>query len=113
MQKDYHLIVPNLRGFGKSGFVGNDETTGTFFDIAGDVNCLLQAEKVAQATCVGYVRSYDVVLGCDWVRGTGACVSEHVVLDPGGEQPWGLYSWEKSPLIGELQKLNTMSLLIA
>lgn len=57
VQKDYHLIVPNLRGFGKSGFVGNVETTGTFFDIAGDVNCLLQAEKVAQATCVGCVRS--------------------------------------------------------
>lgn len=50
---DFHLIVPNLRGFGKSGFIGNVKTTGTFFDLADDVNCLLGAEKVAQAACVG------------------------------------------------------------
>ncbi|KZV81422.1 alpha/beta-hydrolase [Exidia glandulosa HHB12029] len=51
--KEYRVIAPNLRGFGGSGFPGKVKDDGTFFDIAADLNCVLEKEKVSKATCVG------------------------------------------------------------
>ncbi|KAI0782257.1 Alpha/Beta hydrolase protein [Abortiporus biennis] len=53
-EKDYHLILPDHRGFGDSTHPGDVETSGTWGDIVGDIVCVLQHEHVTEATCIGH-----------------------------------------------------------
>ncbi|KAF5361510.1 hypothetical protein D9758_006213 [Tetrapyrgos nigripes] len=51
---DYHLIVPDLRGFGESGHPGGVKNSGTLFDIVGDLTCILEDAGVEKTVCVGH-----------------------------------------------------------
>ncbi|ELU44130.1 alpha/beta hydrolase family domain-containing protein [Rhizoctonia solani AG-1 IA] len=51
---DYHLLVPDLRGFGWSSHTGDPENSGTIPDNVDDLVCLLQAANVSKAVCVGH-----------------------------------------------------------
>ncbi|KDQ15549.1 hypothetical protein BOTBODRAFT_65259 [Botryobasidium botryosum FD-172 SS1] len=58
--KDYHLIVPNLRGFGASTHPGDVESSGTMHDIVDDLVCIMDKVGVAEAVCVGHDWGADV-----------------------------------------------------
>ncbi|CUA67092.1 hypothetical protein RSOLAG22IIIB_07179 [Rhizoctonia solani] len=51
---DYHLLVPDLRGFGWSSHPGDPENSGTIPDHIDDLVCLLKAANVSKAVCVGH-----------------------------------------------------------
>ncbi|KAF5365162.1 hypothetical protein D9757_011761 [Collybiopsis confluens] len=51
---DYHLIIPDLRGFDSSTHPGDVKTSGTLFDMVGDLKCILDDAGVASAVCVGH-----------------------------------------------------------
>jgi len=51
---DYHLLIPDLRGFGWSSHPGDPEDSGTIQDHIADLTCLLEAANVKQAVCVGH-----------------------------------------------------------
>ncbi|KAI0059348.1 alpha/beta-hydrolase [Artomyces pyxidatus] len=51
---DYHLIVPDLRGFGASGHPGDVKASGTLQDIVGDLACILADANVSTALCMGH-----------------------------------------------------------
>ncbi|KAG9092102.1 hypothetical protein FRC06_000235 [Ceratobasidium sp. 370] len=53
-RNDYHLLVPDLRGFGWSSHPGDPEDSGTIPDHVGDLVCLLEAANVKQAVCIGH-----------------------------------------------------------
>ncbi|KAF8889212.1 Alpha/Beta hydrolase protein [Mucidula mucida] len=53
-EKDYHLIVPDLRGFGRSTHPGDVKSSGTLFDHVGDLVCVLEHAKATPAICVGH-----------------------------------------------------------
>ncbi|KAF8604921.1 alpha/beta-hydrolase [Ceratobasidium sp. AG-I] len=53
-RNDYHLLVPDLRGFGWSSHPGDPENSGTIPDIIDDLVCLLEAAAVKKAVCVGH-----------------------------------------------------------
>ncbi|PFH49124.1 hypothetical protein AMATHDRAFT_63697 [Amanita thiersii Skay4041] len=53
-QNDYHLIVPDLRGFGQSSHPGNVRSSGTMQDIVSDLVCILEKAGVKKATCMGH-----------------------------------------------------------
>ncbi|KAH9949141.1 alpha/beta-hydrolase [Amylocystis lapponica] len=53
-KSDYHLIIPDLRGFGASTHPGDVESSGTWFDIVGDLTCVLAHAKTERAICVGH-----------------------------------------------------------
>lgn len=55
MQADYHLIVPDLRGFGESTHPGDAKPSGTMSDMVGDLVCVLESAKINSAICVGSV----------------------------------------------------------
>ncbi len=57
LQKDYHLIIPNIRGFGGSTHPGDVQSSGTLFDSVGDMVCILKHANVAQAVVIGQVGS--------------------------------------------------------
>ncbi|CAG7854202.1 SubName: Full=Uncharacterized protein {ECO:0000313/EMBL:CCA70423.1} [Serendipita indica DSM 11827] len=50
----YHLLVPDLRGFGDSIHPGDVQASGTFSDIVGDLICILQDAGVSKAVCIGH-----------------------------------------------------------
>ncbi|KAF5374196.1 hypothetical protein D9758_004629 [Tetrapyrgos nigripes] len=54
LQDDYHLIIPDLRGFGESGHPGDVKSSGTLFDMVGDLTCILEDAGVEKAVCVGH-----------------------------------------------------------
>ncbi|KAK0490325.1 Alpha/Beta hydrolase protein [Armillaria novae-zelandiae] len=54
LEKDYHLIVPDLRGFGRSSHPEDVQTSGTMFDHVGDLTCILEHAKVDTAICLGH-----------------------------------------------------------
>jgi pimeloyl-ACP methyl ester carboxylesterase len=54
IQNDYHLIAPDLRGFGSSTHPDDVESSGTMGDIVGDLVCILEHAAVSSAICVGY-----------------------------------------------------------
>lgn len=65
VQEDYHLVVPDLRGFGESTHPGDVRSSGTIPDMVGDLVCILQHAGISSAVCVGYgllpvdsIRSY-------------------------------------------------------
>ncbi|KIK60086.1 hypothetical protein GYMLUDRAFT_261656 [Collybiopsis luxurians FD-317 M1] len=53
-KNDYHLIIPDLRGFGSSSHPDDVKTSGTLFDMVGDTTCILNDAKVDSAVCVGH-----------------------------------------------------------
>ena len=50
-QNDYHLIVPDLPGFGSSMHPGDGR--GSMRDLVGDVVCILEHASVKSAVCIG------------------------------------------------------------
>lgn len=53
-EKEYHLLVPDLRGFASSTHPGDVEASGTMGDMVGDMVCVLDRAGVRQAICVGH-----------------------------------------------------------
>ncbi|KAF7331051.1 Bifunctional epoxide hydrolase 2 [Mycena venus] len=53
-KEDYHLIVPDLRGFAESGHPGDVRSSGTIPDMVGDLACILQHAGISSAVCVGH-----------------------------------------------------------
>ncbi|KAF9494512.1 alpha/beta-hydrolase [Pleurotus eryngii] len=54
LKTDYHLVVPDIRGFGESTHPGDVESSGTIDDIAGDMACILARANVESAICLGH-----------------------------------------------------------
>ena len=53
--KDYHLIIPDLRGFGASTHPGDVQTSGTMADMVSDLACVLEDARVShEVVCVGH-----------------------------------------------------------
>ncbi len=53
-EEDYHLLVPDHRGFASSTHPGDVEASGTMGDLVGDIVCVLGHAGVQQAICVGH-----------------------------------------------------------
>ncbi|KAN0124484.1 epoxide hydrolase [Russula decolorans] len=53
-QNDYRIIAPNLRGFGGSTHPGDVQSSGTLFDVVGDIMCILGHANVTQAVVIGH-----------------------------------------------------------
>jgi soluble epoxide hydrolase/lipid-phosphate phosphatase len=53
-QDDYHLIVPDLRGFGPSTHPDDIQSSGTMGDLVGDLVCILEHAAITSAICIGY-----------------------------------------------------------
>ncbi|KAF8906764.1 Alpha/Beta hydrolase protein [Gymnopilus junonius] len=51
---DYHLIVPELRGYGESAHPGDTRSSGTMQDMVSDLVCVLKDAKVESAVCMGH-----------------------------------------------------------
>ncbi|KAH9853904.1 hypothetical protein C2E23DRAFT_821028 [Lenzites betulinus] len=51
-------------------------------------------------THIGFVDTYDVLLGVDWLVGTRARLSGSVVLDAAQELSGNVHRWERSPIAG-------------
>jgi len=54
LQDDYHLIIPDLRGFGSSTAPGDVKSSGNMVDMVGDMLCVLEDAKVDTAICMGH-----------------------------------------------------------
>jgi soluble epoxide hydrolase/lipid-phosphate phosphatase len=57
LQNDYRIIALNLRGFGGSTHPGDVQSSGTIFDVVGDIMCIFGRANVAQAVVIGQVGS--------------------------------------------------------
>jgi len=55
VKNDYHLVVPDLRGFGASTHPGDVESSGTMQDHVSDLTCVLAHAGVQKAVCIGYI----------------------------------------------------------
>ncbi|KAJ7123197.1 alpha/beta-hydrolase [Mycena epipterygia] len=53
-KEDYHLLVPDLRGFGASGHPDDVRSSGTMPDMVGDLVCILEHAGISSAICVGH-----------------------------------------------------------
>ncbi|PPQ72384.1 hypothetical protein CVT26_006744 [Gymnopilus dilepis] len=53
-KNDYHLIIPDLRGFGESTHPGDARPSGTLADMVGDLVCILEDAKVDTTICMGH-----------------------------------------------------------
>ncbi|KAJ7197005.1 alpha/beta-hydrolase [Mycena pura] len=53
-EKDYRLIVPDLRGFGESTHPGDVRSSGTLPDMVDDMVCVLKHAGVSSAVCIGH-----------------------------------------------------------
>ncbi|KAF8189740.1 Alpha/Beta hydrolase protein [Pholiota molesta] len=53
-KEDYHLVVPDLRGFGESTHPGEPQSSGPIPDLVGDLVCVLEHANVTSAICVGH-----------------------------------------------------------
>ncbi|KAG8788321.1 hypothetical protein FRC15_004904 [Serendipita sp. 397] len=53
-QDKYHLVLPDLRGFGDSTHPGDVQASGSYTDLVGDLVCVLQDAGVEKAVCVGH-----------------------------------------------------------
>jgi hypothetical protein len=61
-QKDYRLIVPDIRGFGPSTHPGDVQSSGSMPDLVGDMLCILEHASISQAIVIGQaVFSHDFV----------------------------------------------------
>ncbi|EKM58942.1 uncharacterized protein PHACADRAFT_191247 [Phanerochaete carnosa HHB-10118-sp] len=53
-KNDYHLLLPNLRGFGESTHPGDVESSSTMEDLVKDLVCILEHAGVPKAACMGH-----------------------------------------------------------
>ncbi|KAF7984325.1 hypothetical protein HWV62_15319 [Athelia sp. TMB] len=53
-QDKYHIVAPDLRGFGASTHPGDVQSSGTMGDLVGDLVCILEHAEVKSAVCVGH-----------------------------------------------------------
>lgn len=53
-QNDYHIIAPDLRGFGASTHPGDVRSSGTMPDLVGDLLCILEHAGALEAIAVGH-----------------------------------------------------------
>ncbi|KAJ4467868.1 Alpha/Beta hydrolase protein [Lentinula aciculospora] len=53
-KRDYHLIIPDLRGFGSSTHPDDVKGSGTLYDLVGDLQCILEDANVDSGVCVGH-----------------------------------------------------------
>ncbi|KZT63800.1 alpha/beta-hydrolase [Daedalea quercina L-15889] len=53
-KNDYHILAPNLRGFGASGHPDDVKASGNWADIVGDLVCVLEHARVDSAVCMGH-----------------------------------------------------------
>ncbi|KAF7354667.1 Bifunctional epoxide hydrolase 2 [Mycena sanguinolenta] len=53
-EDDYHLLVPDLRGFAESTHPGDVRSSGTMSDMVSDLVCILQHASIASAVCIGH-----------------------------------------------------------
>ncbi|KAH9483194.1 Epoxide hydrolase A [Psilocybe cubensis] len=53
-QEDYHLVIPDLRGFGESTHPGDAQSSGTLQDMVNDLVCVLKDAKTSSAICMGH-----------------------------------------------------------
>ncbi|KAG5645292.1 hypothetical protein DXG03_006594, partial [Asterophora parasitica] len=53
-KNDYHLVIPDLRGFGESEHPGDPQASGNMADMADDLRCILQHARVTSAICMGH-----------------------------------------------------------
>ncbi|PPQ72056.1 hypothetical protein CVT26_006738 [Gymnopilus dilepis] len=53
-KEDYHLLAPDLRGFGESTHPGDTRSSGTMSDMVSDLVCVLQHANVNSAICMGH-----------------------------------------------------------
>ncbi|KAF8226853.1 alpha/beta-hydrolase [Tricholoma matsutake] len=53
-ENDYHLVVPDLRGFAESQHPGDVQTSGTMGHLVGDMVCILKHANVNSAICMGH-----------------------------------------------------------
>ncbi|PCH41775.1 alpha/beta-hydrolase [Wolfiporia cocos MD-104 SS10] len=51
---DYHIVAPDLRGFGSSAHPGDVKTSGNWADIVGDLVCVLDHAGIDSAVCMGH-----------------------------------------------------------
>lgn len=58
LQDEYHLIAPDLRGFGASTHPGDVKSSGSMPDLVGDLLCILGHAGVQEAIAVGYVAPF-------------------------------------------------------
>ena len=54
-QDDYHIITPDLRGFGPSTHPGDVESSGNMADMVDDLVCALEHANVHKVACIGCV----------------------------------------------------------
>ena len=61
LQDDYHIIAPDLRGFGASTHPGDVKSSGNMPDLVGDIMCIMKHAGVPHAIAIGYVapRNYN------------------------------------------------------
>ena len=52
-QRDYRLIVPDIRGFGASTHPGDVQSSGSMPDLVGDMLCILKQAGVSQTIVIG------------------------------------------------------------
>lgn len=52
-QDEYHMIAPDLRGFGASTHPGDVQSSGTMGDLVGDLVCIMEHAGVQSAVCIG------------------------------------------------------------
>ncbi|KAI9512737.1 alpha/beta-hydrolase [Russula earlei] len=53
-EDDYHIIAPDLRGFGASTYPGDVRSSGTMPDLVGDLLCILEHAGVSKAIAIGH-----------------------------------------------------------
>ncbi|KAJ7062852.1 alpha/beta-hydrolase [Mycena amicta] len=53
-QDEYHLVVPDLRGFGESTHPDDVRSSGTMDDMVRDMVCVLENSGVKSAICIGH-----------------------------------------------------------
>ncbi|KAF9558413.1 alpha/beta-hydrolase [Agrocybe pediades] len=53
-ERDYHLVVPDLRGFAESSHPGEVQSSGSLPDIVDDLICVLDDANVSSAICIGH-----------------------------------------------------------
>ncbi|PAV20580.1 alpha beta-hydrolase [Pyrrhoderma noxium] len=51
---EYHIVALDQRGFGSSTHPGDVQSSGTMFDLVGDLECVLKDAGIDSAICLGH-----------------------------------------------------------
>lgn len=68
IQSDYHLVLPNLRGFGGSEHPPTARSGSSMGELVGDLVCVLTELRVEKVLCVGSVIIYQCSYEYDMYR---------------------------------------------